>query len=503
MGRIIGIDLGTTNSVAAISVGVRPNVFDSREWKQQIRSIVGLKKRKGRKTGGEPELLVGDTAEDNWELAPEDTIVSIKRLMGRGVADSEVQDIRKNVKFNIVQPSQGTKDSLRVIMGGKEYSPIDISALILRKIKEDAEFRLGEEVTHAVITVPAYFSQIQRDATRKAGLKAGLEVTKILDEPTAAAIAFGMEKQESAEPKNILVFDLGGGTFDISILMWAGNIFAPLNLQGDMWLGGDNFDHLLVDFAVGKIREEYEVDPVSNTRFMVVLQRAARTVKERLSSAASADLIVSGLLKDDDGDPVDVDMEITLQQFERLIQPLVDRTIELTEAAMFDAGLTTGEGKPDPSQIHYVLMTGNSTNIPQIQLVMEHMFGSEKVMRTMHPKYCVAIGAAIMAVRAGVGWECQAPDPSDPSLICANWNDEDAAECAKCGSPNTENKCQEEQNEFLSCPLSPFHYGAMTAGDKFQIYVKKNDLYPTQDPDAEVLYSISELKDDLHSRLWW
>jgi len=430
-------------------------------------------------------------AEDNWEAAPKDTIVSIKRLMGRGVADPEVQKIKQRARYDIVQPSTGTKDSVCVKMDGKEYSPIDISAMILQKIKEDAEFRLGEAVTHAVITVPAYFSQIQRDATRKAGLKAGLEVTKILDEPTAAAIAFGMEMQENTDPKYITVYDLGGGTFDISILMWAGNVFAPLNLQGDMWLGGDNFDQVLVDYAVGQIREEYEIDPVGNARFMVALQRAARTVKERLSSAGSADLILAGLLQDEDGDFVDVDIEITRQKFEQLIQPLLDRTIRMTETALVNAGLVDEQNKPDPSRIDYVLMAGNSTRVPLVQQAVEQMFGKERVMRTMHPKYCVAMGAAIMAARAGEGWDCQAPDPADPNRICGNWNNEGIDKCTKCGAPHKteEDHISEDPVGLVIGGIAPFNYGAETAGDTFQLFVKKNDAYPTQAPVTQTFFT--------------
>ena len=259
MGKILGIDLGTTNSVMAIVDGPTPRVLDNREAKPQTRSVVGLKKRRGKGPQEQHEVLVGDAAMDNFQMATQDTILSIKRLMGRGVNDPDVQRARQAQLYKIVEPSDGTSDSIRVIMGGKEHSPIEISAMILRKLKEDAEFRLGEPVTHAVITVPAYFTQIQRDATRKAGLAAGLRVTKILEEPTAAAIAFGVETGDSA-PKTALVFDLGGGTFDISVLMWAANTFAPLNLEGDMWLGGDNFDRLLIEHVVARVRHEYTLE---------------------------------------------------------------------------------------------------------------------------------------------------------------------------------------------------------------------------------------------------
>ena len=198
MGKTVGVDLGTTNSVVAIQDGPQAKVLDSKANKSQTRSAVSWKKsRKGKKSGnGSGEIIIGDVAIDNWPMAPEDTIVSIKRLMGRGFDDDQVKKVGKNVLYQVVKPSDGTGESVSVVMAGKEYSPVEISAMILRKLKEDAEFRLGDEVTHAVITVPAYFSQKQRDATRKAGLRAGLNVIKILPEPTAAAIAFGVESAE-------------------------------------------------------------------------------------------------------------------------------------------------------------------------------------------------------------------------------------------------------------------------------------------------------------------
>ncbi|MFW6119005.1 MAG: Hsp70 family protein [Planctomycetota bacterium] len=490
MGRHIGIDLGTTNSVAAIVDGPQPRVLDSRDGRPQIRSVVGLRRRKGKKADG-AEVLVGDVAEKNWQLAPEDTIVSIKRLMGRGVADPEVQRIHEWAMYNIVEPSDGTEDSVRVVMGGREYSPIEISAEILRKVKESAEYRLGEDVTHAVITVPAYFSQIQRDATRRAGLRAGLKVMKILDEPTAAAIAFGTEEEDSTEPKYLLVYDLGGGTFDISVLMWAQNVFAPLDLEGDMWLGGDNFDQAIVEHAVGYVQREYGIDPIGNTRFMVALRRAARDAKERLSSARSADLIVAGLLRDEDDDLVDVTMEITADQLEQLTQHLVDRTVALTEKALQSAGIGV-------EQIHHVLMAGNSTASPIVQQAVEQMFGREKIMRKMHPKYCVAIGAAIVAER-WQGWECTAPDPSGSGEVCGGCNPEDATVCQKCGAPIPDEEQErikvgppedEEKPEALVLGgIAAFNYGTQTEGDKFNVFIQKGDPYPTEEPQTLTFYT--------------
>jgi len=484
MGRMIGIDLGTTNSVVAIVDGPMPRVLDNREGKPQTRSVVSLKKRRGAKAGDAGEILVGDPALDNWDMAPKDTVISIKRLMGRAVTDPEVQKVQKVSLCSIVEPFDGTTESVRVVVGGKQYSPIEVSALILRKLKEDAEYRLGEEVTHAVITVPAYFSQIQRDATRKAGLKAGLKVMKILEEPTAAAIAFGVDSGESTEPKTILVYDLGGGTFDISVLMWAGNVFAPLNLEGDMWLGGDNFDQVLVDHAVRHVKEEYGIDPTSNMRFMVVLKKAAQAVKERLSSARAADLIVAGMLHDDSGNLIDVELEITREELERMIQPLVERTVSLTKKALKNAGYTA-------EQIDYVLMAGNCTTVPLVQQAMEEIFGPEKVMRKIHPKHSVAMGAALLAARLR-GVVCQAPDPADPKRECGHLNKPEATTCAACGASFQLEPAPPVEGVMLPDVISgiaPFCYGTQTAGDKFNVFIKKNDPFPTQDPQAQTFYT--------------
>jgi molecular chaperone DnaK (HSP70) len=519
---MIGIDLGTTNSVAAIMDGPQPRVLENREARTQTRSVVGLKKRKGK--GGESltEVLVGDAAVDNWPLAPKDTVFSVKRLMGRGAADAEVQRVRSWALYDVVEPSEGTRDSVRVVMGGRQYSPVEISSLILKKVKDDAEFRLGEPVTHAVITVPAYFSQIQRDATRKAGVLAGLKVIKILDEPTAAAIAFGVQAPDDT-PKTVLVYDLGGGTFDISVLMCAGNVFAPLNLEGDMWLGGDNFDQAVMDHVVEHVRRENGLDPRSNLRFMAELRRAAQALKERLSSAEAADLIVTGLLQDPEGNLVDVEMEFTRSELERLIAPLVvshrrcgaghpnlagqaqctvcgaglerqpvlpGRALELTLKAIAHPSV----GLP-PEQVDVVLMAGNSTNVPLVQRSMEEVFGAQKVVRRLHPKHSVAMGAAIVAAWMGRQCVCQAPDPDDPSRECGHVNPDDVGRCARCGASMEAEAEPRAQGPGASpaAPalgnlggIAPFSYGAQYAGDAFHVFVKKGDPFPTPSPQSQI-----------------
>lgn len=482
MGEYIGIDLGTTNSVVAAVDSSGARVLDNREAKSQTRSVVGLKVRKRKGEGVNAEVLVGDPALDNWLMAPMDTIVSIKRLMGRATTDPEVESVRRSYLYEIVEPANGTSDGVAVRMGGTDYSPIDISAMILRKLKDDAEFRLGRPVTHAVITVPAYFSEVQRDATRKAGVAAGLNVIKLLDEPTAAAVSFGVDTSQSDEPKTILVYDLGGGTFDISILMMAGGILAPLSLMGDMWLGGDNFDQVLVDHVLSLIQKEHGIDATANKRFMVALKKAAKDVKERLSNSQSADLIVAAILQDDEGNPIDVEEEITRGEFSSMIAPLIERTVTLTKKAIEEAKL-------DITEIDHVLMAGNSTCVPAIQEAMERLFGKDKVLRKDNPKHVVALGAAMVAARTGGKLVCQAPSRDDEERECGHVNLPEAKECEKCGAPLAiADDASGKQQDLGAMPpaggIAPFCYGVQGAGDSFNIFINKNDPYPT--PQAAI-----------------
>jgi len=490
MGKKIGIDLGTTNSVVAVVDGPRPRTVDNKQNKPMTRSVVGVKKKRKAKEGEQgAEILVGAPALKNWPMAPEDTIVSIKRLMGRAITDDEVKKVRQWADYEIVEPSDGTSDAVCVVMDGKEYTPIQISTMILAQLKEDAEFRLGEEVTHAVITVPAYFSQIQRAATRKAGNMAGLKVMRILDEPTAVAIAFGIDAEAGNEPKNLMVFDLGGGTFDISVLMWAGNVFAPLNVEGDMWLGGDDFDQVLIDHVLKHVREEYDLDPTRKStkqskRFMVELKKAAQDCKEQLSSAKTADIVLTGMLHDEDGDLIDIALEVTREEYEGMIEKLVKRTVRISKEAVEKAGMTL-------DQIDYVLMAGNSSCIPKVQESIEELFGADKVLRRVHPKNSVAMGAAVLA-RQLSKIVCQAPDPEDPSRECEHHNELDATECAKCGRPldGDRDGDAEDRGPVIIPPvgIAPYPYGTQTAGDKFDVFVEKGDAYPTENPKTQTFF---------------
>lgn len=487
-GERVGIDLGTTNTVVAVMRGPAPEILLTRASRTSMRSVVSVRKRKGKKGEAgtdERETIVGDVAFANQPMAPRDTIISIKRLMGRNFDDPEVQRVREWFAYTVERPADGgARGGVRVVMDGTQYSPVDISAMILRQIKEDAEYRLGRQVTHAVITTPAYFNQAQNAATRLAAQRAGLKVIKILDEPTAAAIAYGLSRVGDDTPKTILVYDMGGGTFDISVLLLSGNAFVTLNTEGDMWLGGDNMDQAIVEWAVQRIREEYEVDPTGNARFMVMLKQAAQKAKEELGAARTASIILAGALQDADGMPVDVDLELTRETYEELIEPLVDRSMALIDKALANAHLTDDD-------VEYVLMAGNATMTPLVQRKVEARFGAQRVMRKQHPKHCVAEGAAIVAkmlsgqlcVACGqhneegaercssCGGELEARDSGCPA--CGQINEPGTLRCVACGAPLTA--------VVVAKPCTR-HYGIQLADDSFAVFVRKNDPVPTEQP---------------------
>jgi molecular chaperone DnaK len=301
MGKAIGIDLGDTNCVAAHAVtdedGWRAEVVLNRARERATRSVVGLHAKSG-------ETLVGTAAADNAALNPQNTIFSIKRLMGRLYDAPNVQEVQRRYRYRVVKPEDG--DDVRVMLGDRMLTPTEVSAMILRKMKDDAEARLGDEVTHVVVTVPAYFSMNQRLATRMAGELAGLRVKTIIDEPSAAAIAFGVDLERGAM-KNVLVYDLGGGTFDISVLFITGEMFDQLAIEGDMWLGGDDFDHAIMDYVLKAVQKEHGTDPSNDDQFMVLLKKAAERAKIELTEMLSTAIMLSATVPLPDGSRGDVD----------------------------------------------------------------------------------------------------------------------------------------------------------------------------------------------------
>jgi molecular chaperone DnaK (HSP70) len=459
MGRVIGIDLGTTNSVAAITEK-ESRVLLNRESQDLTPSVVGVYRR---------QIRVGQLAVDQAPLAPKDTVASVKRLMGRGFRDKEVQAVRGKYSYEVVAPSDGTDEDVRVIMGGEQYSPIQISAMILKKIKEDAEMRLSDQVEYAVITVPAYFTEKQKDATRKAGLLAGLKVQKILDEPTAAAIAFGIDNVGPDDSKTILVYDLGGGTFDVSVLTIVGGIFVQLDIEGDMWLGGDDFDHKIVDHVVTHIQSAYGVDARKDMRFMVKLKEKAEQAKKVLSTMNRTEITIAGMLKDDQGELIDVELEITRTEFERMIAADVARSVELVRTAIRKAG-----DAMTPDQIDQVLLVGGSSYIPAVRKALAEVFGERKLLMNMDPMKCVAYGAAVLAKKWAEKVECPKGHVNPgKNTICEV---ENCGEVLVAAVPGGFEAAQQ---------VTGMNYGIQAKGDKFEIIIPKGSSFPTPEPRKE------------------
>ncbi|GAB4367080.1 MAG: molecular chaperone DnaK [Spirochaetales bacterium] len=371
MGRIIGIDLGTTNSCVAVMENGEPVVIPNAEGQRTTPSIVAFT-AKG-------ERLVGQPAKNQMITNPENTIFSIKRFMGRRY--NEVTEEIGMVPYKVVEDSSGMA---RVEIMGKQYSPPEISAAILQKMKETAEDYLGEKVTEAVITVPAYFNDSQRQATKDAGRIAGLEVKRIVNEPTAAALAYGFEKSKKEE--KIAVYDLGGGTFDISILELGDGVFEVKSTNGDTHLGGDNFDQRIMDWLIENFKRDYGIDLSQDRMALQRLKDAAEKAKKELSSTHSTEINLPFITADASG-PKHLLYTLTRAKLEQLIGDLIERTRGPVEQALKDAGLT-------PKDIDEVILVGGSTRIPAVQALVREIFGKEP-HKGVNPDEVVAMGAAI------------------------------------------------------------------------------------------------------------
>ncbi len=373
MGRILGIDLGTTNSVMAVIEGGEPVVIPNAEGSRTTPSMVGFSK-----TG---ERLVGIAAKKQAIANPEKTIFSIKRFMGRRW--EEAQEEAKRVPYKVVK---GPKGDVRVKIDDKEFTPQEISAMILQKLKRDAEEYLGEKITKAVITVPAYFNDSQRQATRDAGRIAGLEVLRIINEPTAATLAYGLDKEED---QRILVYDLGGGTFDVSILETGEGVFEVKATSGDTHLGGDDWDQRIIDWMIEEFKKEEGIDLSKDRMALQRLKEAAERAKIELSGLTQTEINLPFIAVGDDGQPRHLNLTLTRAKFEEMTRDLLERTIAPMKQALEDAKLS-------PEDIDRVILVGGSTRMPQVQRLVKEFFGKEPY-KNINPDECVAIGAAIQA----------------------------------------------------------------------------------------------------------
>jgi molecular chaperone DnaK len=377
MGKIIGIDLGTTNSVVAVMEGGEPTVIPSAEGGRTVPSVVAFTK------GG--ERLVGQLAKRQAVTNPTNTVYSIKRFMGRRFDDPETAHSKELVPYKVERDP--SSDGIRVLLAdGKSYTPPEISAMILQKLRADAEAYLGEKVTEAVITVPAYFDDTQRQATKDAGRIAGLDVKRIINEPTASALAYGMDKKHD---EKIAVYDLGGGTFDISILELGEGVFEVKATNGDTHLGGDDFDQRVIEWLLAEFKRDQGIDLRTDQQALQRLKEAAEKAKIELSTTATTEINLPYITADAAG-PKHLVMPLTRAKLEDLVADLIDKTRGPVSQALRDAGLK-------PSEIDEIVLVGGMTRMPAVTEAVKQMFGGKEPHRGVNPDEVVAIGAAIQA----------------------------------------------------------------------------------------------------------
>ncbi|MDA7486616.1 molecular chaperone DnaK [Candidatus Pelagibacter ubique] len=374
MSKIIGIDLGTTNSCVSIMEGSQPKVLENAEGARTTPSVVAFTE--------DGEKLVGQPAKRQAVTNPENTIFAVKRLIGRSFEDPTVKKDIAAAPFKIVNSEKG---DAWIEAKGEKYSPSQISAFILQKMKETAEKYLGQEVTKAVITVPAYFNDAQRQATKDAGKIAGLEVLRIINEPTAASLAYGLDKKQN---KKIAVYDLGGGTFDVSILELGDGVFEVKSTNGDTFLGGEDFDNTIVDYLIGEFKKDSGIDLRSDKLALQRLKEAAEKAKIELSSAEQTDVNLPFITADKTG-PKHINLKMTRAKLEALVEDLISRTLPPCKTALKDAGLTA-------SEIDEIVMVGGMTRMPKVLSEVKSFFGKEP-NKSVNPDEVVAMGAAIQA----------------------------------------------------------------------------------------------------------
>ena len=375
MGRVIGIDLGTTNSAVAVMEGGEPVMIPSQEGGRVIPSVVAINSKSG-------ERLVGRVARNQAVVNPENTIFSVKRFMGRKFKDPEVQNSIGRVPYKVKSANNG---DVRVVMADRDYSPPEISAMILQKIKADAEAYLGETVDRAVITVPAYFNDTQRNATKDAGKIAGLEVLRIINEPTASSLAYGLGDHKN---EIIAVYDLGGGTFDVSILDVGDGVFQVRSTNGDTYLGGDDFDEVIIDWLADEFKKEQGIDLRKDRQALQRLKEAAERAKIELSTTLSAEINLPFITADASG-PKHLTMNLSRAKLESMVSHLIEQSIEPCRQALKDADL-------DTNSINTVILVGGMTRMPAIQQAVTKFFGKEPI-KSVNPDEVVAQGAAIQA----------------------------------------------------------------------------------------------------------
>ena len=475
MSKSIGIDLGTTNSVGAVK-RVQAEIIKNSEGEQITPSCVTIRKKK--LPFSKSAFVVGKDALEWLKQDPENTVLAVKRLMGRSILNKEVQKIieGKRLSYRIQAHSRGTANSLGILLGQKEYTPEEISSEILKKIRMDAEKFLGGEVLYAVITVPAYFNDKQKHATRTAATLAGLKVQRLLPEPTAAAISFGVDNIKGDEARTVLVFDFGGGTFDLSVLTISGGQFIEQGKGGDMWLGGEDIDRLLISHVLAGLAGEYDIEDIEafmerqdekdRNRFRGELKSAVEKAKIQLSSEDEAYIEILGVLKDDDGDLIDVDVEITRDQFDEMIAPMVDDTVRLTRKTLEAIHFT-------PDLIDKIILVGGSSQIPRVVEAMKQEFGPEKVMVHDRPMLAIAEGAAILSHRLAETYECPK---------CGEEVSQADSKCGDCGFDLEKYIIDEGVFDIVHSAAHDY-YIHLENGDR-HLFVEKNTPLPCKETET-------------------
>ena len=467
MAKAIGIDLGTTNSVVAFKDTTVRTVTTGPDNEELCRSCVAIDKKTG-------EFVVGNSPYNSWKKYAPNIVISVKRLMGAGISDEQVQKMKAQKSlypYGIDKLAGGTDESVAVILNGKQYTPEQISAQILRQLKEDASVKLGE-ITHAVITVPAYFNEKQKSATRKAAEMAGLKVQRLLAEPTAAAISYGVDKMEKDEEKVFLVYDFGGGTFDLSILVASGGNFIESGTGGDRWLGGDDIDKALMNYVFENTNKEQDVDVQKlidglddrkRYAFQGELKKQIEGAKKQLSNSKAASIEIFGELETEDGDMVDIEVSITRDEFENLIRPLIQRTINLVDELLDKTGYPI-------ETIDNILLVGGSSCIPLVRKMLVAKYGEEKILSSEKPMLAIAEGAAILAHSLSDEFEC--PE-------CGEMVPKDNTICPHCGaklSGEDAEKADEEPPILVTYTTKHNYYIKLETGN--QKIIDANELLP-------------------------
>lgn len=473
MAKSIGIDLGTTNSVVAFKDATVRVISTGPNNEELCRSCVAVD-RSG-------SMVVGNMAYNNWKRYAPNIVISAKRLMGTAISDSQVQKMKADKEmypYGISKYSGGTNDSVAIILNGKEYTPEQISAEILRQLKDDASVKLGDEVTHAVITVPAYFNEKQKSATRKAAELAGLKVQRLLAEPTAAAISYGADKMSADEDKIFLVYDFGGGTFDLSILVASGGNFIESGTGGDRWLGGDDIDRLLSEYVLEEAGKANNVDihdlinQLSDRKkfnFQGEFKAQVESAKKVLSQTEKVTISAYDFLETEDGDPIDIEVTVTRSQFNNLIRPLVQRTIDLIDELL--------EKTAYPIEtIDNILLVGGSSCIPLVREMLIEKYGKNKILSSEKPMLAIAEGAAILSHSMATTMECP---------HCGQSISVGSDTCPVCGKPLGGEVVSPAQTENIGVTFTTKHkYFIETRDDadtvQYTMIIDENEVLPNE-----------------------